>query len=176
MNEVTKRSGIAKAAQVVAIIVFALILSALLFAIISDIAIFAQQIFSFFFACVAGVFVFLIGCILMVVSIVFIFGIYLLADRGFWPIQWASETFKQIINDNKITQQQISTFGIIRVVLIVICVLCLILAVIALSLNKTTPKSERAKVTTPFGVISLIFSILGIVAALGMIFIVGSLG
>lgn len=176
MNEVTKRSGIAKAAQVVAIIVFALILSALLFAIISDIAIFAQQIFSFLFACVAGVLVFICACILMVVSLVFVFGFYLLADRGFWPIQWASEVFKQIVAENKITQQQIMTFGIIRVVLIAICALCLILAVVALILNKATPKLERAKVSTPFSVIGLILSILGFVAALGMFFIVSSLG
>lgn len=175
MNEVTKRSGIAKAAQVLAIIVFTLVLSALLFAIISDIAIFAQQIFSFLFACIAGVLVFICACILMVVSLVFVFGFYLLADRGFWPIQWASEVFKQIVAENKITQQQIMTFGIIRVVLIVICALCLIFAVVALILNKATPKLERAKVTTPFSVIGLILSILGFVAALGMFFIVSSL-
>lgn len=176
MNEVTQRSGIAKAAQVIAIIVFALVFSALLLAIISDIAIFAQQIISFLFACFVGVLIFIIACILMVISLVFVFGFYLLADHGFWPIQWASEVFKQIIAENKITQQQISTFGIIRIVIIAICVLCFILAVIALSLNKATPKLERAKVSTPFSVIGLILSILGIVAALGMHFIISSLG
>lgn len=175
MNEVTKRSGIAKAAQVLAIIVFALVLSALLVAIISDIAIFAQQIFSFLFACFAGVIVFIFAIILMLISLILVFGFYLLTDRGFWPIQWASEVFKQIIAENKISQQQIMAFGIIRVVLIAICALCLILAVVALILNKATPKLERAKVSTPFSVVGLILSILGIIAATGMFFIVGSL-
>ena len=75
----------AKAAKIIAIVIFALILTALIGAIVSDIAIFSAQIAGFIAACIMAVAAFVFGIILMVLSIVCIFGVYLLEEYGFWP-------------------------------------------------------------------------------------------
>ena len=178
MEEVVNKkvSGRAKAAQIIAIIVFALVFSALATAIISDVIVFAQQILGFIAACIMAVVVFIFACVLMLFSIVLIFGIYLLGEYGFWPIAWSLQVFKEILADNKVTSDQIMIFGSIRIVLIILCVVGVILAIVALSINKSVKKEERASITKPFGTLGLIFSILGLLAAVGMLAIVSSLG
>ena len=175
MAEVVKRSGVARAAQVIAIIAFALVMSALATALITDIVLFAQQIFGFIAACLVSAIVFILGFILMIISCILIFGIYLLGDRGFWPLDWAAGTFQQIIDENRITPEQVAVFGGIRIFLIISCVLVLVLSIICLALNKSVKKEERAKVTTPFGVVGIVFSILGLLSAICMLLIISAL-
>jgi len=62
--------------------------------------------------------------------------------------------------------------------LILACVIALILAIIALNLNKYAVRenpANRSKLTKAFSVISLIFSILGLVVGAGTFFILGLL-
>ena len=77
MNKVTKT---------LATICFYLILAALVSAIISDIIILNQQLLGFIFATIASVVVFFFAIFLMLVSIILIFGIYVLGSNGFWPL------------------------------------------------------------------------------------------
>ena len=154
----------AKAAKIIAIIAFCLVFSALAFAIISDVIVFAQQIIMFIVACFAAVALLIIGFILMIVSIVFVFGIYLLEEYGFWPINWAFDGFNEVLADAAFTSEQAQLLVAIRIILVICCVVGFVLSIVALSLKKSAEKDgyqEKQKLTKSFGVLSLIFSILG---------------
>lgn len=163
-----ERNGTYIAAKVIAIVIFAFIMTALAIAIISDFVIFAEYIFSFIFACIASVIVFFIAIILMIISCVLIFGIFILKSSGFWPTEWTKNTFHEIMADAKVSQEAISAFIGIRVMLIITCVICFALSIVALALNK----GSGQKLPKAFGVLTLIFSILGLLSAIVMTSIV----
>ena len=185
MSEEAQKTGLLTAAKVIAIIAFALVMTALAVAIIGDVAIFAQQILAFIGACLLSVIVFIIGFFLMLVSCIFIFGIYLLGEYGFWPLGWAFGVFTQIMDENKITQDQISAFVGLRIVLIILCILGLILGIVALSLNGAAnsdnddendfskPVKKDSNLPKAFGTLSVVFSALGIFAAV-LIFLIAA--
>lgn len=160
-----QNSSKANAAKVIAIIAFSLVMTALAIAIISDVTLFAEQVMAFIGACLVSVMVFFFGCILFIVSIAFLFGIYLLDEYGFWPVAWTKQTFAEILKDYAITQEQIATTTLIRTALIIICISVFVLSIVALSLRKSATKDgdQGSKgLTISFGVVSLILSILGI--------------
>lgn len=150
-------------AKVVSIIAFSLMVIALVVAIVTDFVIFADQIISFFVASFASVFAFLGGIILMIISIMLIFGIFLLKENGFWPINWATSLFKEIMSEHMPTKEQVSLMSAIRVMLILVCLVTFILSIVALSMNKSAPKNglAKSKLVRTFGIITLIFSLLG---------------
>lgn len=161
----------AKAAKIIAIICFSLVMAALAAALISDIIIVGQQILMFVFACLASVIVFLIAVILMVISCIFIFGIYILESEGFWPLIWTQNVFNDIMNDAKMTTEQIQAVFIVRGVLFLICLVVLVLAIIALTMSKQA-KGEDTKrkqgLTRAFGIVSTVLSVLGLFATLAV--------
>ena len=160
-----ERNGVVIAAKIIACIVFSLVMLALGAAIVSDIVVFAQQILAFIGACIASVIVFAFACFLMIVSCMLIFGIFLLENYGFWPIQWASGVFKDIMGDNLPTQGQIELMVIIRVILIITCIFVFIGSIVCLSMNASVKRhnpEQRSKLVSAFGVLSLVFSILGL--------------
>lgn len=149
--------------KVVASIAFGLMILALIVAIVTDIVVFADQIFGFIIACFGAVIAFLGGIILMVVSIMLIFGIFLIKEYGFWPVNWASSLFKEIMAEHMPTRDQIALMVGIRVMLILVCLVTFILSIVALCMNKSAPKNglAKSKLARAFGIITLIFSILG---------------
>ena len=72
-----------KEIKIIAIICFILIMSALATALISDAIVVGQAILGFILALIISVVVFFFAIICMFISIIFVFGIYLLGDRGF---------------------------------------------------------------------------------------------
>ena len=174
MEEVVVESSAGKFARILAIVIFSLTMGALATAITADIVIFAEQIITFIFACIASVVVFIFGFILVIISCVLIFGIFILENYGFWPITWAEDAFREIMADAIPTQEQITTMAIIRINLIVLCLIIFVFSIICLSLNKKAKKSGAAikvKRTKAFGVLSLIFSLLGVFMGLGTLLI-----
>ena len=168
----------AKAAKIIAIICFSLVFAALGVALGTDIGIFLEQIVTFIIACVASAVVFLFSIILMVLSCVLVFGIFLLESQGFWPATWTANTFNEIMSGAPISEDQLILMRIIRIFLILACVIALILAIIAINLNKSAFRenpANKSKLTKAFSVISLIFSILGLVVGAGTLFILGLL-
>lgn len=166
-----------KAAKVIAIIAFILFAVILTTAVVSDFVVVSKQIAAFLFAIFAYIFVFLVGIILMVISIMFIFGIYLLADRGFWPLEWAREAFKSIIADYPLSPEQIEALYIIRIIILSICILIVILSIISLILFKVVKKEDvdyKGK-QKAFAIVALIMSILGLLAAIGVLFLLSIL-
>ena len=175
MNESSK---IGKAAKVISIIAFSLVMTALLTAIISDIAIFSNQIGGFILAIIASAAVFVLGIIFMVMSIMMIFGIILIQNEGFWPMAWCKRTFHEVLADYTVTPSQIEAFKTIRIVLLVICIIVFILAIISSSLARKERKQNsevKQKLTKSFSSISLAFSILGLVIAIGAIALMNAL-
>lgn len=173
MEEV-KKVKTNKAAKVIAIIIFSVIMAGLLAAIISDISIFSSQIGDFLGACIVSAIVFLFGCVLMIVSVMFIFGVYLLTTQGFWPATWASTTFKEILEDIEVSSNQLAAFRTIRIILLVICIIVFIMAIICLALAKSFKKKNpelKQGLTNTFGILSLVFSILGMMAAIMLLII-----
>ncbi len=160
-----------KVGRIIAIVAFSLIMAALLTAIISDGVLFASQIFGFIFATLASIMAFLIAIILMVVSCVFIFGVYILSNNGFWPYSWATNVFKTIIADYHMTSEQLQVFMIIRVVLLVICALGFVLSIIGIFFNKKSP----LKLPKVFDILALVFSILGVFSSIIMMMIINVL-
>ena len=168
-----------KAAKILSIIVFSLIATAFLVTLIVDIAVLGKAFAMFIFSLFAAVVVFFIALVLFVLSCIFVFGIKILESHGFWPINWAVNTFKEINADNMLTSSQISTFTIFRIVIFAVCILSLIASIVVLSLIRV-PKKEKgqpkvktgnSKLTKPFGVISLIMSILGALTSIGALLI-----
>ena len=170
-------------AKIISIIVFSLIVTAFIATLIIDIAIVGKAIAMFVFSLIAAVMVFFVAFILFVFSCIFVFGIKLLESHGFWPINWAVTTFKQINADYTLTSSQISTFSILRIIIFAVCILSFIASIVVLSLIRA-PKKEKGqpkvktgnnKLSKAFGIISLIMSILGAFASMGALLIISAL-
>ena len=174
VENIKKTNGFAKAAKIIAIIVFCLTFGMLLATIISDFAIFSTQIFGFFVACIAGAAGFIFGCVLLLISIVFLFGIYIIEERGFWPIAWAKEAFHGVVADLAVTKEQIASLTAVRVAAIIACFVAFVGAIVALALAGAAKKRQpgiKQKLTKSFSVLSIVFSSLGLLTAVGIILI-----
>ena len=105
-NQMPKKE---KAARIMAIVIFSTIFGALTLAIVSDIAIFSDQIMGFIGACISAVGTFIIACVFLFFSIVLVFGVYLLKKDGFWPLTWATNAFHSVLKDYEIAPWQLTT-------------------------------------------------------------------
>ena len=160
-----------KEIKILAIVCFSLIMAALVTAIVSDAIIVGQSILGFILALLVATVTFIVGVFLMVVSCMLIFGIYLLEDRGFWPVDWAKSAYNDVMKDYQITNAQIDTLTTIRTILLVICIAVFIASIIVVRHVKKIKKQDKTinrKPTSGFGTASLVLSILGIIACLGV--------
>lgn len=163
-----------RTARVFAIIAFALVWTALGIAVVADIFTFGQLILFFVFACFLAAAAFIIMFVLCIVSCMLIFGVYLLEQYGFWPVTVAAGLYHEVMADAAIAPERISIFMAVRILLLIFCVFVFVFSIIALSMNKKAKKEGfqgKRGLTTAFGVVSLILSILGIGAAVIMILI-----
>lgn len=161
-----------KEIKILAIVCFSLIMAALVTAIVSDAIIVGQSILGFVLALIIAAIAFIVGVILMIISCMLIFGIYLLDQEGFWPIAWAESAFKDVMKDYQVTQAQIDTLITIRIVLLVICISVFIMSIIVVRHVKKIKKQDKTinrKPTSGFGTVSLVLSILGTIASLGVL-------
>ena len=170
----------AKVAKIMAIVIFSLVMSCLVIALVTDGTIFAQQIFAFIGGCLGAICAFIFGFILMVFSIVLIFGVYLLEERGFWPLQWASEVFHNALHDAPVTSEQITAMVATRLVILFTCIICFACSIVVLSLAKQVKKENpdvqiKQGLTKTFGILTLIFSILGAFAAVTLLLLISIL-
>ena len=170
-------------AKIISIIVFSLIVTAFIATLAIDIAIVGKAIAMFIFSLFAAVMVFVVAFVLFVFSCILVFGIKLLESHGFWPINWAVTTFKQINADYTLTSSQISMFSILRIIIFAVCILSFIASIVVLSLIRV-PKKEKGqlkvktgnnKLSKAFGIISLIMSILGAFASMVALLIISAL-
>ena len=157
--------------KVLSIISFILVLLALLTAFITDIVLFKDAILTFIGGIIASVFIFVIMIFAMIVSIIMIFGIFLLENYGFWPLSVTLDAFRDILNDIVITQEQVSTFISIRVVLLTICISTLIMSIIA----KHKEEDQKKVPLKGMSIVTFVFSILGILSTASLLIIAFSI-
>lgn len=148
------------------VIAFVIVMLSLLTAIISDVVIFHEALLTFFGGILLSIGGFIIMFVAMIVSCMFVFGVYLLNQYGFWPLQLSVNLFKEIIGSIQITPGQIATFRGWRIALLILCIAALILAIMALHKDEMISKKVPLK---GMSVVALIFAILGIVVAIGAI-------
>ena len=167
------KRGFQRAALIIAIHCFVLVFALLLVALISDILIFAQQLVMFVVAVLGAAVAFIAGFFLMIISIILIFGFYLLESTGFWPYEWAKQTFSEIIKDAQLTSAQVGVLIGVRIALLVCCVIIFFSAIVALifaSIAKKQNKKNGVKIrqglTKAFSIIAIVFSVLGFFMAL----------
>ena len=166
-----------KYTTVLASIFFSLIIAAILTALITDGVIIGEHLIGFATALMVSAMTFIFGIILMVLSVMFIFGIIVLQNNGFWPMEWARTTFKEVMKDYPVSQSQIQTLLIIRVVLLVICLIVLIMSIIvSAQVGKARKENPEVKVKPArgFAIASRVLSIIGIVVCTGMLVILAT--
>ena len=157
-----------KLAKIFAIVCFALVFSTLIAAGISDIVVFGKQILAFVLAILGGAVAFIFGIICMLFSIILIFGIYLLEEYGFWPVNWAAQVFNEIIHEGAMTSGQAFSIIIVRIVILGVCLIAMGLAIAALvlaSLARKEDKQRKQRMTYSFSIITIIFGAFGLMAA-----------
>ena len=170
-NGAKSKASIAKA---FAIIAFCLVMAALTGAIVCDIAVVGKAIFMFFAAVLLSAFAFIIAFVLFILSCMLIFGVYLLDTYGFWPLTFSANFFGEIMKDAVITDQARSIFIAVRILCLILCVLAFIFAIVALSNRRRAKKAgfeQKQKLSTSFGIISLLLSVFGVFASLIMLLI-----
>ena len=161
-----------KAAKIIAIVCFALVFSLIPIAFVVDIVTFADVFFAFITGILGATVMFVIGFFLMMVSCLLIFGIYLLEEYGFWPIEWAIKAYNESMAEATITAEQILIFRIVRIVLLVLCVLIIAACIVSLILKKKAKKTGyvgKTAMITAFDIVAIIFAIFGILVAIGML-------
>ena len=160
-----------KEIKILAIVCFSLIMAALVTAIVSDAIIVGQSILGFILALLVATVAFIVAIFLMIVSCMLIFGVYLLNTEGFWPVEWAKSAYNDVMKDYQITNAQIDTLITIRIILLVICIAVFIASIIVVRHVKKIKKQDKTinrKPTSGFGTASLVLSILGVIACLGV--------
>ena len=165
----------AKVARIMAIVIFSTVMACLVLALVTDFSIFAQQIFAFIIGCIGAVAAFFIGFVFLVFSIVLIFGVYLIEQQGFFPLTWAKNAFESAIHDNPITNDQIVAMTATRIVILILCVICFGCAIAVIVLARKAKKENpelKQRLTKTFGIITLVFSILGIFAAATLLLLI----
>jgi hypothetical protein len=160
--------------KTLAIIAFVLVFVCLGAAITLDIVIFFEKILSFIFAIFAPAFMFFIFFIGFILSLFLVFGFYIYESNGFWPLTLSIEVYKSITGDVVITPEQIQIYQIGRSAILVFAFLSFILAIISSKMDKNRRKRGDLNVrrVKPFNVITIIFSILGIIVGFGVLLII----
>ena len=157
--------------------------AAIVLAVIFDIVAFREAILQFVASLILPVIAFVFLCIAMIASIIFIFGIYLLKEYGFWPLTLSIDFFKQLLSEIKISEQALQTFMIFRVVLLAICLCIIAVAIVSKVLSE--PQEEKVdekgrKIKRKNGVaamssLGLVFGILGLLVSLSAIALVSQI-
>ena len=165
-------------AKRIAVIALIMTFSSIVLAVILDLVAFKDVVLQFIAAlimpCIAFVFLF----ILMLASIILIFGIYLLKQEGFWPLKLSFQFFKEIIGDIKVTPEQINTFRAFRIILLVLCVSIFVLSIVARIMSKKDKEQGQNRVVRSvkgLTTTSIVFAILGIIISLGALAITSSI-
>ena len=144
-----------------------------------DIFAFKEVILQFIAALIMPIIAFLFFCILMIITIMFIFGIYLIEEYGFWPLTLSIKFFKEIIGDIKVTPEEISTFFVCRIILIVLCISIIVLAILSKVSNPPQDvwvngeiRKAKNRGATGMSNAALVLGIIGLLVSIGAIALV----
>ena len=171
-----------KTAKILAIIAFISVFVAIPLAVVFDIIAFKDVIFHFIAAIFIPVAAFVLFFIAMLASFILIFGIYLVKEYSFWPLNLSLEFFRQIIGDIKVSAEAIQLFITFRAILIAICVTIIALAAVSKSLmgkekpllNEKGKKIKKRNGINGMSTAAIVLGSLGLIVSIGAIVIVAS--
>ena len=159
-------------AKVLTIVSFALAIASIFLAIIFDFVAFKEVVLQFVAALILPCIAFVVLIIAMIASCIFIFGVYLIKEYGFWPLSLSIQFFREIIGDIKITSSQIQLFITFRIILLALCLIILGLAITARIMAK---KDKEAGVKGAYRLVKGMSIVSIILATLGMIVSIGAI-
>ena len=154
-----------------AIAAFVLVFVVMFASIIAGIAIFGETILQFLLASILGAIITIFLMAIFFVTIVFVFGVYIVESVGFWPATAVVEMFKSLFGNIQITNTQLSGYAICQGIFIVTLILVLVFVGIALRKVKKIKKINpeiRSGGTKSFATIALIFGIIGLIICIGL--------
>ena len=177
MEEKVQISPRKRAASVLATLSLVFAILSIFLAVGFDIFAFKEAILQFIFAIFLPIPLFIIFFMAMVVSCMLIFGIYLLEEYGFWPLDLSINVAKGVMDDIKITPDQIQLFRTFRYVLLFICINLLAMAIISKVLDHEKkeivevvdgeqPTKRKDRVTGATSTVAIVFIALGIIVSL----------
>ena len=126
------------------ILVLSVILLVLV-AIVGDLIIFSNAVLQFVAALILPCIAFVVLFLAMIASCIFIFGVLLLKEYGFWPLSLSIQFFKEILGDIEISASQLESFRVFRIVLIVLCLTLFILSIVGATLAKNDKEQGNDK-------------------------------
>ena len=88
-------------------IAFGLVWFSILLAIIMDLLALKDVILTFIGAIIISAAALVIMFVAFIISIIFVFGFYLLKEHGFWPVKVALNLFKDVLGDIHITANDV---------------------------------------------------------------------
>ena len=168
-----EKGNIKSLAKIFAIVSFVLVFVSIFLAVVFDFVAFKEAVLQFVASLIMPCLAFVVLLMAMVASIIFIFGIVLLKEYGFWPLSLSIQFFKEIIGDIKITSSQIQLFITFRIILLVLCLIVITLAIAARTLSKKNQEAG-SRLVKVMSTVSIILAILGIIVSIGMIVISAS--
>ena len=147
-------------------------------AIVADLIIFSNVVLQFVAALIVPCIAFVILFAAMIASFIFIFGIFLVEQYGFWPLTLSVQFFDEIIGDIEVTASQVEAFRTLRIVLIVLCIVIFVLSIVGATLakndkeegNDAAYRSSKGKCKA-----ARVFSILGILVSVGALAITSAI-
>ncbi len=116
--------------------------------------------------------------IIFFITIIMIFGIILVQNHGFWPMQYIKDIISDIFGSIEFVPSQMSTFRIFRIILLVLCVADIVVSIIALIKYKQELAqgiAKRYEATKPMATTSLVLAIIGALLSIGAIAVTFSL-
>lgn len=152
--------------SILSIISFGITFLALILVIITDLIIFREVIATVIAAVFISAMAFVFFILLMVVSILFVFGVIILEEHGFWPLDRSIDVFNEIIKSASITAQQLEAFRWIRLIILILAISSFVISIITLKKDKKTKEKNKF---SWMSVIALIFSLLGIIVTIGIL-------
>ena len=159
-------------------IAFGLVWFSILLAIIMDLLALKDVILTFIGAIIISAAALVIMFVAFIISIIFVFGFYLLEEHGFWPVKVALNLFKDVLGDIHITANDVQAIMVCRMILIGLCLTIIVLAIIGKSYLQKEKEQGLYKITENTKELSngaLWMGSIGIAVSLAVMAIVGSL-
>lgn len=159
-------------AKILAGVSLGLTIFAILLAGLFDFLAFKEAILTFLGGIIVTAAALIMLMIIFCITIIMIFGIIIVQNHGFWPMQYAKNIFTDVMGEVEFIPAQMSAFRIYRIVLIVICVAIIVLSIIALVKYKKELKLgivKRIDEVKPMATTSLVLAIIGMLISIGAI-------
>ena len=172
-----------KTAKTLAIISMALAFAAIILAVVFDVIALKEVIFQFVLSLILPIIAFVILFIGMIASFIFVFGVFIVKEYGFWPLKLSIDFFEELLSEIKITSEAVQLFLRFRIALAFICACIIVVAILSKVLSgpkekgvdENGKKIKRKGGFRAMSTVGLILGILGLVVSVAAIALAGQI-